>query len=75
MITTSVPGGGLPMAWRGVPGTRDIEIAPSLEPYPSTMGQPKRRLNVEMSWGEASVPKPNRKVFSASSGRGAVAST
>ena len=49
MITTSVPGGGLPMAWRGVPGTRDIEMAPSLEPYPSTMGQAKRRLNAEMS--------------------------
>ncbi len=74
-MTTSVPGGGLPMAWRGVPGTRDIEMAPSLDPYPSTIGHAKRRLNVEMSWGEASVPNPNRNVFSASSGAGGVAST
>ena len=63
------------MAARGVPGTRDMEMAPSLDPYPSTMGQAKRRLNAWMSWGEASVPNPKRSVFCASSGAGSVAST
>jgi len=45
----------------------------SLDPYPSKIGQPYRRLNDAMSRADASDPKPHFNWLSASPGVGGTA--
>ncbi len=67
ITATSSVGGGRPSEPGGVSGVTLMEVPPSLDPYPSTRRQAKRRSKMARSGPDASVPNPCRSGLSASS--------
>ena len=69
ITATSSVGWGTPSEPGGVSGVTLMAVPPSLDPYPSTRRQSKRRSKMARSGADASVPKPWRSGLSPSSGR------
>jgi hypothetical protein len=63
---------GFPSEPGGVPSTREMITAFSVEPKPSRTSQPNRVANAAMSFSLASLPNASRSGLSASSSRSGV---